>query len=234
MNIIDWFILLILFLSFIRGFRKGFLSSVVTFVGSILIFVLAFYLKNPISTFLYEKLPFFTIGDKFSGIYAYNILIYEAISYLIAIFLLGIVFKIINKITGIVTFIINATIILGIPNKLLGALVGLVQGFLISFVLIFTMQMIGYTSKQVAESKFAHNLLEKTPVLSNMISKSYESIKEIYNIASNSNLNKDVANLESIDVLLESEIITLKSTMRLIESNKIKIPGINEIIDKYK
>ena len=233
MNFIDWIILFLIFFCALNGFRKGLLSSVVAFVGSLFIFIVAFYLKNPISVFLYEKLPFFNLGGKFAGIYAYNILIYEAISYLLTIFLLGIILKIVNKITGIITFVINSTIILGIPSKLLGAVVGLLQGFIVSFVLVFVLGMIGSTSGKVTESKYGNQILESTPILSSVIGDTYLSIKEVYDIVSNPNLNDEVANLESIDVLLKYEILSVKSAKKLTELDKIKIPGINNIINKY-
>ncbi|MBE5746547.1 MAG: CvpA family protein, partial [Clostridiales bacterium] len=62
MNIVDIIIIALLALSIFNGFRRGVVNSFVTLVGTILAFVVAFYLKTPVSIFMYEHLPFFSIG----------------------------------------------------------------------------------------------------------------------------------------------------------------------------
>ena len=50
MNIVDYIILVILILSAVKGFRQGLIPSIVNFVGVFLVFIIAFYLKAPISS----------------------------------------------------------------------------------------------------------------------------------------------------------------------------------------
>ena len=75
MNIVDTIILLGLFLGAVTGFVRGFFKQTVIFLGTILVVVLAFLIKNPLSTIMYQNLPFF----KFGGLTALNILVYEVI-----------------------------------------------------------------------------------------------------------------------------------------------------------
>ena len=64
MNIVDYIILVILILSAVKGFRQGLIPSIVNFVGVFLVFIIAFYLKAPISSLLYQNLPFLSLMIK--------------------------------------------------------------------------------------------------------------------------------------------------------------------------
>ena len=68
MNIVDYIILVILILSAVKGFRQGLIPSIVNFVGVFLVFIIAFYLKAPISSLLYQNLPFLSFGGIFKGV----------------------------------------------------------------------------------------------------------------------------------------------------------------------
>ena len=142
MNLLDYIILIVLILSALLGFKKGFISSIVAFVGTLLVIVLSFYLKNPISSLMYEHLPFFNLGGKFAGMGIVNILIYEAISYIITLTVLGFILGIVVKISGIFNKLVHATVVLTLPSKILGALVGLIEGLIIIFIVVFIIKLI--------------------------------------------------------------------------------------------
>ena len=72
MNIVDIIIIVVIILGALTGFIRGFFKETVMFLGTILVVVLAFILKNPLSVILYENLPFFGFG----GITSLNILLY--------------------------------------------------------------------------------------------------------------------------------------------------------------
>lgn len=235
MNLLDYIILIILILSALLGFKKGFISSVVAFAGTLLVIIIAFYLKNPISNILYEHLPFFSLGGKFAGMSIVNILIYEAISYIITLTVLGFILGIVVKISGIFNKLVHATVVLTLPSKLLGALCGFVEGLVISFILVFVLGLISPLSSIYNNSKYADTLLEKTPVLSSIVGDTYKSVVEIYDVAiKNENKeNKEEANADGLNILLKYEIITPDSANKLLKSGKIKINGAEEIINNY-
>lgn len=79
MNIVDYIILIILILCALKGFKQGTIPSIINFIGTFLIFIIAFYLKQPISTLMYENLPFLNFAGIFKGVIAINILFYEVI-----------------------------------------------------------------------------------------------------------------------------------------------------------
>lgn len=236
MNMIDYIILAILLISALVGFRNGVINSVVTFIGTLLVIILAFYLKNPISQLLYNYLPFFKLGGKFAGVTVFNVLIYEGISYLITIILLAAILGIIGKITGGINKLVNATLILGLPSKILGAIIGLVEGYIIAFIVVFILGLISGTSTMVNESKYADTLLDKTPVLSGIVSNTYNSVVDVYNICVNYENDKDktLANQESLDTVLKHQILTTESADKLIEKKKLNFDGAKEIVDKYR
>lgn len=236
MNIIDWLIIVVILFAVVNGFRQGIINSVVSFIGTLLVLVLAFYLKNPISSLLYERLPFFSLGGKFTGVTVFNVLIYEGISYLITTSLLAIILKVISKVTGAVNSLIKATLVLGLPSKILGAIVGLLQGYIISFVIVFILGLVATTSSKVNESKYSGIIMEKTPILSSVVGDTYKSIKEVYDITTvyKDSENKDQANLQSLDVLLKYEILSVNSADKLIEKERITTKGTLDVVNKYR
>ena len=68
MNIVDIIIIVSIVLGVLIGFVRGFFKETVIFIGTILVVVLAFVLKNPLSLILYKNLPFFKFKGIFEGI----------------------------------------------------------------------------------------------------------------------------------------------------------------------
>ena len=234
MNFIDYIIIAVLIIAALVGFKKGVLNSVVIFVGTLVVIILAFYLKNPISVLLYQYLPFFNLPGKFAGVNVFNILIYEAISFFLTVVVLAMILSVIAKITGVVEKFLRATIVLGIPSKILGAIFGLLEGYILAFVIVFILSLTAIT--KVNESKYSSVLLESTPILSSVVGDTYNSVSEVYKICADyqDETDKDEANRKSLDVLLKYEILGVKSADKLIETKKLKTPGIKEIVDKYR
>ena len=107
MNVLDIAIILLIAYGAYNGWKYGCFSSILSLLGSLFIFVLAFYIKNPLSVLFYENLPFQSFTGMFKGISSMNILVYELVSYLICLIILATVFGIILKATGIVDKLIK-------------------------------------------------------------------------------------------------------------------------------
>ena len=131
MNIVDIIIIVSIVLGVLIGFVRGFFKETVIFIGTILVVVLAFVLKNPLSLILYKNLPFFKFKGIFEGISTLNILMYEILAFIIALAILSIALTIIIKISGIIEKILKLTIVLALPSKLLGAIVGFIQSIVV-------------------------------------------------------------------------------------------------------
>ena len=234
MNVVDYIIIVILILSALKGFKEGLLPTIVNLVGTFLVFVIAFYLKQPISTLLYENLPFLNFAGIFKGVIAINILFYEAIAYGLTIVLLGIVFGIIKKVSVGLNKVLSITLFLNLPSKLIGAVIGVLEGVLFCFILLFVGSVINTTTKYVNESKYSSIILNGIPILNNVTSNLIDSGEEIYDVVLNNGNNTLKANLETIDILMKYEILSYESATKLIEDKKLNIVGVESVVEKYR
>ncbi len=230
-GLVDIIIILFLILGAIIGFKRGFFKSAVMFFGTIIVLVLSFYLKNPLSRLMYTYLPFFDLGVK-----TFNIILYEALAFLIIYIILMSVLQIIIKVTGLFEKILKFTIILGIPSKILGAIFGLFEEYIIIFLLIFILSHVSFVAPYISESKLAPKILSSSPLISNLTSDYYASFEEIYSLKEkyNNTSNKDEYEQEALDILLKYEIINPDSALKLIEKNKLDFEGAKEIVENYE
>lgn len=234
MNIVDYIIIVILLLSALKGFKNGLLPTIVNFIGTFLVFIIAFYLKQPISIFLYENLPFLNFAGIFKGVIAINILFYEAMAYGLAIVLLGIVFGIVKKISVGLNKIFSITLFLNLPSKIIGALIGILEGLLFCFILLFIGSVINTTTKYVNESKYSSIILTKIPILNSVTSNLINSGNEIYETVLKNENNVTQANLETIDILMQYDILSYDSATKLINDKKLNINGVESVVEKYR
>ncbi len=234
MNIVDYIIIIILVLCAFKGFKQGMLPSIVNFVGTFLVFIIAFYVKQPISTLMYENLPFLDFAGIFKGIIGVNILFYEVIAYGLTIVLLAIIFGIVKRISLVFNKILNATIVLTLPNKIIGAIIGIFEGILFSFILLCIASNVNTTTKYVNESKYSGIILNNIPILNSVTSSLTDSSKEIYDTIINNENNKNKANLETIDILMKHNILSYESATKLVNDKKLNIDGVNQVIEKYR
>lgn len=236
MNIVD--IIIIIFLAFgaLIGFKRGFTKQLISSIGLIAVVILAFIFKNPVSTLLYENLPFFKFGGIFKGVTVLNILIYEVIAFFLVLAILMIILKILLFISGIFERFLNMTILLGFPSKILGAVLGILENFIIAFVVLYILTLPIFNIKGLEESKIKNTILKKTPILSTQIDKSIKVIDEFVKLKDKYETAVDSAsfNLEALDLLLEYKITTVSSVEKLLEQDKLQMTGVDEILEKYR
>ena len=236
MNIVD--VIIIIFLAFgaLVGFRRGFTKQLISSVGLIAVVILAFIFKNPVSTLLYENLPFFKFGGIFKGVTVLNILVYEVIAFFLVLAILMIILKILLFISGIFERFLNMTILLGIPSKILGAILGIVENVIIAFIVLYILTLPIFNIKGLEQSKIKNTILTKTPILSTQIDKSIKVIDEFVELKDKYETAVDPVgfNLEALDLLLEYKITTVSSVEKLLEQDKLQMTGVDEILEKYR
>jgi uncharacterized membrane protein required for colicin V production len=218
MSIIDSVIIIFLLLGAVLGFKRGVIKSIVSLVGTILVVVLSFKLKDTFATFLYSHLPFFNIG-----ISALNVLIYEVIAFLIIFAILMSILKILIKISGLIELILKFTVILSIPSKILGAIFGFIEYYIFTFIILFLIAQLNIESSLITESKLANAIMENTPIMSNTIKDTYNGINELITMnKNNQNVNdKNELNEEALNIMLKYNIISKENINKLINSGKI-------------
>ena len=238
MNIMDVVIILFILMGAVIGFKWGVLRSGVTFLGTLLVIIVSFILKNPLSTILYTYLPFFKFGGLFKGVSVLNILIYEAISFMIVFAILMAILRAIILFTGIIEKLLKFTIVLGIPSKILGAIFGALSAFVILFVVLFAFTQFKFSYEVTENSKYTWDILEKTPILSGGVSKTFNSVKEIYSLKdlypNTSNTDNIEYNNKALEILLKNEVLTPVNARKLVDSGKINAQGVDSIIRKYE
>ena len=225
MNIVDIIIIALIVAYAIKGFIYGIIKEGVSFIGGILVFVAAFYLKNPVSVFMYKHFPFFNLGGMFDGISVLNVVIYELIAFLLVTSVLAIVLYLLVKLSNILNKILKLTIILDKPSKMLGMVLGVVEGVVIAFVLVFSMSLFNKTRGYLKDSKISPILLNEMPILTKYTKSITSSVNEIVEISEKyeKSTNREKANKEALDVLLKYKVIDKENAEYLIETGKIDV-----------
>ena len=231
---IDIIIVLILLMGAVVGFKRGVIKSAVTFIGAIVVIILAFYLKNPVSKLMYTYLPFFNFAGDFEGLTVLNIVIYEALAFVIVYVILMSILQILISVTGVIEKVLNFTIVLGIPSKLLGALFGFFETYLFVFVALFLLSQIPVTNAYIKDSFVADKIANSSPILSGISENYYKAFEEIISIKDQNIHDKNEYNRQSLDILLKYDIVDVDSTRDLIESGKMPIDNAEGILDKYE
>ena len=235
MNIIDAVIILFIILGAVVGFKEGFIKKTASLIGLVVITIISFLLKDMISVILYENLPFFNFGGLIKGVEMINVIMYELIAFFIVFAALSLILRIILAVTGIVEKLLKMTIILAVPSKILGAIVGAIEYYIYAFIIFFIITLPVFNIKIVNESKYKNFILNNTPVVSTLANKTLDTYKEVYDaIDSHNGNNTEEVNAKVLDVLLKYDIISVESTEKLIKANKVHVKNPDEILNKYR
>ena len=236
MNIIDAIILIIILCSAVVGFKRGVLKELVMTVGFLLVFIISFYLKNPIAEWMSLYLPFFDFGGIVEGVTVLNIILYQLIAFVIVFSLIMIVFRVVLSVTGFIEKILKFTIILGIPSKILGAIVGAIEGYIIAFAVVFLFNQPMFDVGIINESKYKDILLNSTPILTDVVSSIGDTVTDVYHLIEDNRYSDDenAFNREAISIMLEHKVIDVDYIEKLIDYGKIRVPGIDSVLNQYR
>ena len=224
MNVVDVIIIVLLILGGVAGFKAGVIKKLTDFIGMFVVIILAFYLKNYISVIMYENLPFFNFFGLINGIDVLNILLYEVIAFLVIFIALLFVLKVVLMLTGLVEKILKATVILSIPSKLLGIVVGVIEMYVYLFLILVIVSLPIFDSSFLKDSKMNNFILNNTPVLSGVSEEIIDIYGDVYNIIDNrKNKTNEQLNEEILRVLIDKKVVTKESAKKLVDKNKIHI-----------
>ena len=224
MNIVDLIIIIFILFGAVLGFKRGFTKSLVSALGFVATVVLAFLLKNPVSVMLYENLPFFKFGGILKGVTVLNIALYEILAFVIVLAILSVALKLLLFATSIFEKVLNATIILGIPSKILGALFGIVQNLIYIFIVLYILSLPIFNLGFIKNSKIANTILDKTPILNKVCDETLDIFNEIIDLREEYKTATDVNkfNQKALNSMIEKRIITKENAKKLISKGKIK------------
>lgn len=238
MNIIDIAIVFLILVMGVIGLKRGFFKQLVMSVGLLIIVVIAFLLKDPLASFLSLHLPFFTLSNIESVSSVFNILFYQFISFILIFGLLLIVFNVVLWITNVFEKLLKITVILAIPSKILGFLLGLVEGYIFVFALSFLLTQPALNIDIVQESKLLPIIQNKTPGLSAIMNKTYDSISDIYDLKEiydeDDEKSYDEFSYKALDIMLKNKVVKVDYIEKLDQANKLHIQNVQELIERYK
>lgn len=235
LNVFDIAIISVLLLGIIIGFKNGVIKEIVALIGIILVFVISFQLKNPLGNIFCLFLPFFKFSGIIEGLSTLNILIYQTIAFTLIFSMLLTVYAILLKLSSIIQKIVNITIILILPSKLLGGLISFIKTYIV-LVAVFLVLMIPLGNTELfKESSLVQILLYKTPIISEYTKKFVMPINEIYTITKDiKTKDKNEVNKEVLDIMLKYDVVNKKTIENLIKLKKLNdVKNIEEIINKY-
>ena len=232
MNIVDIIILVSIFVSGILGWKRGVFKQFVLSIGTLLVFYLAYKFKYPLGDFFLLNLPMFDFPNLFKGVITLNILVYQLLAFMIVLAILLIIFNIIIAITGIFEKLLRITVILGLPSKILGFLLGLVEGYVIVFVILFFLTQPAFSFDVFMESKLSDTILTSSPILTNVTSDTVELVQDIYKLKDETNIK--VLNTTTLDMMLEKKVVKYDIMEQLYRKGKINFEGIESVLQKHK
>lgn len=174
--------------------------------------------KDFLANWFSYNLPFFNFFGPIEGLTSINIIMYQMLAFLIMCIIFGIVLAVLVKITKVFEKILNFTIILGIPSKILGFIVGAIEGYILAFVILFFICQPAFNFSFVKILNLSSNI-NSSPGLSSLVYKTVDTIDEMYNLVDDYNNHKDANrfNKDSIDLMLKNEVITKEYVNNLID-----------------
>ena len=237
MNIIDIIIILFLILGAYIGFKQGFTKSLVSFLGILFVTIIAYFLKNPVSEFLMSFCPFFNFAGIIKGVTVLNIAIYEIIAFILVFSILMFVLRLLFLATGILETILKFTIVLGIPSKILGSIIGIIKHFVIIFFVLYFLSMPNFVDVGfIKDSNYRDPILRNTPLLSNIAESTLKVLDEFKGLSDKytDTENSNDFNLETLDLFLKYKVVTVDTVKKLENNGKIDIKGMDRVISKYE
>lgn len=232
-NIFSVVIVLLILLCGVLGSKRGILKELVIIVGTIIVFTIAFFLKDPLASFFCTYLPFFNFKIPLGNLISLNIIFYQLIAFLLIVILLRIILQILIDVTGIFSKIINATIILALPNKLLGFVVGILEGYILMFIILNVIAIPLSGSHLFMSSGVRQYIVNDTPVLKDCLGGLNYAIDDVLSLSSNDDRNTN--DLKVMDIMLKYKTVSVEFMDNVKETGKLDdISGLDGVIDRYR
>ncbi len=116
-------------------------------------------------------------------------------------------------------------------------IVGGIHYYLITFIVLFIVTLPFFKLEDVLkDSKLRDPILNKTPILSGLVDKTVSIIDEFNELGQKykTENDNDQFNLETIDLFLKYNIITVDSIETLNSKDKLQIDNLESVLNKYR
>ena len=227
-------IIVLIILSFgILGLKRGVIKEAAVVLGNIAAIILAFLLKGLLANFLINLFPPFRVNSVFGPLSSLSIIFYQLIAFLVLLIIFHFILRIIVSLSGIISKIVDATVILILPNRIFGFVLGIIEGYIIMFIVLNVLMIPLSSNDDFMNSKVRKSIMEDTPVLKDSFGGINTTLEEI--MALDKSDSKNSLNLKVIDILLKNKIVTVDEVKEL-ETNKkiIDINNLDTVTNKYE
>ena len=224
-TILDIIIIVLFIIAIVLGFKKGILKELVSFIGTIIIFIISYQLKGIVGNFLCIIFPFY-IKD----LVTVNIMFYQIIAFILTFGILSFLFNLFINLTKTIDNLLDKIKLLNIPLRILGAIISVFKMYLTVFILLLLVMIPFRNTSIVKKSLLTERIVYETPILSKGSKEVIFVLEEIII------LDRDIAkgkitinegNLKILDLLLKYNMIDKDTVIDLY--NKDKIRGIEDI-----
>lgn len=232
MNFVDILIIIILILFALMGFNNGLIKSLIILLGFIVVIFVSYALKNFIGDFLVINLPFFVFGHFLQGATALNVILYQAIAFIILLVIFGFAYRFLVTVSGIFEKILRVTIILGIPSKIGGLIVGFIEGYIVVYLALFVLTQPFLHIDILEQSSFTNKIVNNSPIISNFAEGSlrvFNKIKDITTMQDQSEMNKKI-----VELILDENVTSKETMQKLVEKKKIVGEEVIDLINNYE
>lgn len=166
------FILIVLGFGFLMGLRRGLILQIFHLTGFIISFIIATIFFRDLAEKLSFYIPYLNLGDDEAwAVFLANMPLEEAFYNAVSFALIFFVSKIILQIIATMFDFVARLPLLKWINALFGAILGFLEVYLITFVLLFIAALIPLEKIQtiLKGSSLATWIITKTPILSNQL-----------------------------------------------------------------
>ena len=223
---VDIVLVVYLLLGAYAGFKKGIIKSLVGFIGLIAVIILSYSLKTSLANFLINNMPFFNFSGSLEGLTSLNILIYNAVSFIVIFILLYCILNLIIVLTGFIDTLLKFTVIWILPSKILGAIVGFVEAWLFAFLVIFALSSFNFTNVMVRDCKMTDIILNHTPIVGKYLGGLTKTAQEVYDVIDNYNGDTKSLNLRILQIEIKYGLISKEKATELMETGTIELDNV--------
>lgn len=232
MNIVDILIIIVLILFALIGFNNGVIKSLIVLLGFVIVIVASYALKNIIGDFLVINLPFVVFGHFLQGASALNVILYQAIAFVILLAIFGLAYRFLVTLSGVFEKILRLTIILGIPSKIGGLIIGFIEGYIVVYFALFVLTQPFLKIDILNNSNFANKIINNSPIISDFAEGSirvFNKIKDITETQEQSEMN-----IKIVELILDEKVTSKETMQTLVDKKKIVGEDVIELINNYE
>lgn len=170
-------ILIIMFIlsGVILGIKRGFTYQLIKMLSLFITVVGALFFKNIVAKLFINYFDFLDMNPHL------KIVFYRGIAFILLCFIIRIIIGLLLKISKKFEKLLNATIILGIPSKILGGILGFIEFYIYAFIILLILS-IPIFKVNVKNSKVANIILNNTPAPSKKVDTDLlDELQDTYN-----------------------------------------------------